>query len=128
MKQRAKCSLWAGRILTGLAALLFLVDSVMKLLQLGPVMQGTAEIGFPSRSVFPLGLILLIATLLYIYRRTAFWGALILTGYLGGAVAVHVRLGNPVFTHLLSPIYVAIIVWAGLYFRDERVRTLVCCK
>ena len=113
-----------GRVLSGLAAAFLAFDSVGKLLQLKPVMQGTAQLGYSTEAVFPLGIVLLACVVIYLVPRTAVLGALLLTGYLGGAVATHVRVGNPLFTHVLTPTYFAALVWGGLMLRDARVRAL----
>jgi DoxX-like family len=113
-----------GRVLSGLAAAFLAFDSVGKLLQLKPVMQGTAQLGYSTEAVFPLGIVLLACVVIYLVPRTAVLGALLLTGYLGGAVATHVRVGNPLFTHVLSPTYFAALIWGGLMLRDARVRAL----
>jgi hypothetical protein len=121
----SKKRLWTGRILSGLVGVLLLFDSAVKLLQAAPAMQGTMQLGYPSSVVFPLGLVLLACVALYLVPRTAVVGAVLLTGYLGGAVATHVRVGDPLFTHVLAPIYVAVLIWGGLYLRDRRVRALI---
>jgi len=113
-----------GRVLSGLAAAFLAFDSVGKLLQLKPVMQGTAQLGYSTEAVFPLGIVLLACVVIYLVPRTAVLGALLLTGYLGGAVATHVRVGNPLFTHVLTPTYFAALIWGGLMPRDARVRAL----
>jgi len=113
-----------GRVLSGLAAAFLAFDSVGKLLQLKPVMQGTAQLGYSTEAVFPLGVVLLACVVIYLVPRTAVLGALLLTGYLGGAVATHVRVGNPLFTHVLTPTYFAALIWGGLMLRDARVRAL----
>ena len=113
-----------GRVLSGLAAAFLAFDSVGKLLQLKPVMQGTAQLGYSTEAVFPLGIVLLACVVIYLVPRTAVLGALLLTGYLGGAVATHVRVGNPLFTHVLAPTYFAALIWGGLMLRDARVRAL----
>lgn len=114
----------AGWFLFGLAVLFLAFDSVGKLLQLPQVVQGTTELGYPTAVILPLGLIQLGCLLLLIVPRTSLVGAVLLTGYLGGAIATHVRLGNPLFTHVLFPIYVAALVWGGLYLLDPRLRML----
>ena len=114
----------AGWFLFGLAVLFLAFDSVGKLLQLPLVVQGTTELGYPTAVILPLGLIQLGCLLLLIVPRTSLVGAVLLTGYLGGAIATHVRLGNPLFTHVLFPIYVAALVWGGLYLLDPRLRML----
>ena len=113
---------WTGRTLSGLAIAFLLFDSALKLARLPVAVEGTAGIGFPRSSVVGIGLALLVCTLVYIVPRTAILGAVLLTGYLGGAVAANVRLGNPLATHILFPIYVAALVWGGLALRDRRVR------
>ena len=117
--------LWTGRVLTGLAGAFLLVDSAGKLAQLRPVVEGSVALGYPPTVVFGLGVVLVACTILYLLPRTATVGAVLLTGYLGGAIATHVRVGNPLFSHTLFPIYVAMLIWGGLYLRDSRVRSLV---
>lgn len=115
-------SVWAGRIITGIALAFMTFDVGVKLLQAKEALEGTVQLGFSPSMVLPLGIIQAVCLLLYVIPRTAPLGAALLTGYLGGAVAIHVRLGNPMFTHILSPVYVAIFLWGGLYLRDARVR------
>ena len=111
-----------GKALSGLAALFLLFDSTGKLLQVQPVIDGTLSLGYPRDLVFTLGVILLACVLAYIIPRTAVLGALLLTAYLGGAVATQVRVEAPLFTHVLFPTYVAAILWGGLLLRDARLR------
>ena len=115
----------AGRIITGIALAFLTFDVTMKLAQVKEAIEGTAQPGFPTNVVLPLGLIQLACLILYVIPRTAPLGATLLTAYLGGAVAIHVQHANPVFTHLLSPVYVAILLWGGLYLRDARVRAVL---
>jgi hypothetical protein len=110
----------AGRILSALGVLFLLFDSVGKLLQVQPVLEGTAQLGYPPDVVFGLGVILFSCVLVYVIPRTSVLGAVLLTGYLGGAVATHVRVGDPLFRHVLFPTYVAAVVWGGLILRDPR--------
>lgn len=117
--------LWTGRALTGLAALFLLMDAVVKLLELPPALEGTHQLGYPASVVFPLGLVLLSCVVLYLVPRTSVLGAVLLTGYLGGAVATHVRVESPLWSHTLFPLYVGALIWGGLYLRDERVRALL---
>jgi hypothetical protein len=114
-----------GRILSGIAVLFLLVDGVAKLLQVQPVIDGTLQLGYPRDIVFSLGVILLSCLLAYIVPRTSVLGALLLTGYLGGAVATHARLEHPLFSHTLFPIYVGLFIWGGLVLRDERLRAFL---
>jgi hypothetical protein len=120
-------SVWAGRILTGLAIAFFVMDGVMKLIQPQVVIAATSEIGWPAdtRTLALLGIMLLACTSLYAFPKTAVLGAILLTGYLGGAVAAHARLGDPLLTHDLFGVYLGLFVWGGLWFRDARVRTLI---
>ena len=106
-----------GLGLSGVAALFFLLDASGKLLQVEPVLKGTAELGWPVSAVVPLGVLLLIGAVLYVIPRTALVGAIYLTGFLGGAVATHYRIGSPLFTHVLFGVYVAAVMWAGLVLR-----------
>jgi hypothetical protein len=115
----------AGYVLTGLVALFLTFDTVMKVLQLAPAVQGTIELGYPASTVLTIGLIELVCLVLYLVPRTSVLGALVLTGYLGGAIATHVRVGSPLPTHTLFPIYVALMVWGGLYLRESRLRHLL---
>lgn len=116
---------WAGYIISGLPALLLLLDAIGKLVKPEPVVTGTLELGYQESVIVPLGIVLLAATILYLVPRTAILGAILITAYLGGAVATHVRVGNPLFTHTLVPVYLGILIWFGLYLRDERLRALV---
>jgi len=116
---------WAGRIVSGLVVAFLAFDSVMKLVQAGPVIEGTARLGYPVSSIVPIGVILALCVAAYVIPRTAIIGAVLLTGYLGGAIATHLRVGDPVFSHTVFPIYVAVLIWGGLLLRDRRVRTLL---
>jgi hypothetical protein len=117
--------LWVGRSLSGLAVLFLLFDSTGKLLQVQPVIDGTIQLGYPRDVVFSLGGILLSCVVAYVTPRTSVLGALLLTGYLGGAVATHVRVENPLFSHVLFPTYVAALLWGGLILRDARLRAFL---
>jgi hypothetical protein len=111
---------WMHRIgvgLSGLATLFFVLDAAGKLFKVEPVLQGTQEIGWPVSAVVPLGVVLLVGALLYAVPRTAVFGAIYLTGFLGGAVATHYRIGSPMGTHVLFGVYVGIVMWAGLALR-----------
>jgi len=115
-------TIWTGRILSGLAVLFLLFDSIGKLLEVQPVIDGTRQLGYPRDIVFTLGVILASCLVVYLIPRTSVLGALLLTGYLGGAVATHVRVANPLFSHTLFPTYVAALIWGGLVLRDERLQ------
>ncbi len=114
-----------GMAFSWLAVLFLLFDSAGKLLQIQPVIDGTLQLGYPRDSVFSLGIILLSCVVAYAVPRTSVLGALLLTGYLGGAVATHVRVANPLFSHVLFPTYVAALLWGGLILRDARLRALL---
>jgi hypothetical protein len=116
---------WAGIVISAIPTLFLLMDAVGKLFKPEPVVTGTIELGYPETVIVPLGITLLICTVLYAIPVTSILGAILLTGYLGGAVATHVRVGNPVFTHMLFPVYLGIMIWLGLYLRDVRLRSLI---
>lgn len=120
-------SVWAGRILSGLAIAFFIMDGVMKLVQPQVVVDATRGIGWSAdtTTLAILGIILLSCTCLYAFPKTAVLGAILLTAYLGGAVASHARLGDPLLTHDLFGVYLGLLVWGGLWFRDARVRALI---
>lgn len=111
-----------GRVLSGVAVLFLLFDSAGKLFEVQPVIDGTLQLGYPRDIVFTLGIILLTCVVAYVVPHTAAFGAVLLTAYLGGAVATHVRVENPLFSHVLFPTYVAALLWGGLLLRDRRLR------
>ncbi|MBV9559937.1 MAG: DoxX family protein [Bradyrhizobium sp.] len=125
--QSATSSRWAGWILSGLVIAFCLMDGVMKLFHPQFVIDATSDIGWPAdpATLTALGVILLVSTALYALPRTAVLGAVLLTGYLGGAVASHVRHADPLFTHDLFGVYLGVLVWGGLWFRDTRLRALM---
>ncbi|HET6283985.1 MAG TPA: DoxX family protein [Polyangia bacterium] len=120
----SKKALWAGRCISGLAVLFLAFDATVKVLQLPPAVQGTVELGYPVGVIFGLGVLQLALLLIYLMPRTAVLGAVLWTGYLGGAVATHVRVGHPWLSHILFPIYVAALIWGGLWLRRQGVRAL----
>jgi hypothetical protein len=115
---------WAGRAMSGLVAAFLLFDAALKLVKPPFVVEGTVKLGYPAEVIVPLGVVLLASTLLYLVPRTSPFGAVLLTGYLGGAIATHVRVGDPLASHVLFPVYVAVMVWGGLWLRDARLRAL----
>jgi hypothetical protein len=121
-------AVWAGRVLSGLPVLFLIFDVTIKLIGHPAVAEASAELGLPQNASKPIALVLLACLALYVVKRTAPLGAVLLTGYLGGAVLVHVRVGSPLFSHMLFPIYVGAMLWAGLYLRDARVRRLVAAE
>ena len=116
---------WGGRILSGIAVAFLLFDALGKLIRVAPVIEGTVALGYPESAVLPIGVLLLVGVVLYVVPQTTVLGAIWLTAYLGGAVASHYRLGNPLATHALFPVYVAAFVWGGLALRDPRVLALL---
>ena len=97
----------------------------MKLVKPEPVVKATVELGYPESVIMTIGIVLLVCVILYVIPRTSVLGAILLTGYLGGAIATHVRVGNPLFSHILFPVYLAVLVWGGLFLRDPRLRALI---
>ena len=120
----SKRSLWASYVISGLAAFFLLFDAIIHVMNIPPVVEASAQLGYPAQVFIPLGIIELICVLLYIAPRTSVLGAVLLTGYLGGAIAIHVRVASPLFSHMLFPVYIGLMIWGGLYLRDERLRAL----
>jgi hypothetical protein len=120
----SKKSLWAGRVMSGIPVLFLLFDALMKVIRLPPVLEACARYGFDASTVFGIGVLLLACVFVYVVPRTAVLGAILLTGYLGGAVVTHVRAGEGPF-RVLFPVFVGLLVWGGLFLRDARLRALV---
>jgi len=120
----SKGKLWAGRIMSWLPALFLLVDGIMKLFKPAPVVEATVKLGYSESVIVPLGTVLVLCTILYLIPRTVVLGAILLTGYLGGAIATHVRAGEGLFS-ISFPIIFGVLLWGGLYLRDNRLRTLI---
>ena len=114
----------AGLVCMTIAVLFLALDTSLKVLGLDAAVEGTAALGYPTSSVQWIGAIELVCLVLYLVPRTAVLGALLMTGYLGGAVASQVRIASPLLTHILFPVYVALLLWGGLYLRDPRLRAL----
>jgi hypothetical protein len=123
----ANKTIWTGRILSGLFIAFMLFDGIIKLVPLDIVMQTNTELGYPDSVNFArgLGILALICTILYAVPRTSVLGAILLTGYLGGAIATQLRVGNPLFTHLLFGVYLGLAMWGGLYLRNDRLQALI---
>ncbi len=115
---------WAGRIISALPALFLLVDGVMKLVKPAPVVEATVRLGYPESVIVALGIVVLACTVLYLIPRASVLGAILLTGYLGGAVATHVRVGGSFFS-VVFPIILGMLIWGGLYLRDAQLRALI---
>jgi len=122
---RSRKAIWTGRTLSGLAVLFLTIDAAMKVLALPAAVEGTTQLGYPASTLVSIGILQLVCLLVYLIPRTALVGAVLWTGYLGGAIATHVRVGSPLFSHTLFPIYVAVLLWAGLWLRDRRVAALL---
>lgn len=120
----SKSSLWLGRVLSGLAVAFFLFDGIMKLAKPAVVVEATQKLGYPESDIVGIGVLLLTCTLLYMFPRTSLIGAILLTAYLGGAVASQVRAGNGWF-NVLFPVIFGAVVWIGLWLRDVRLRDLL---
>jgi DoxX-like protein len=120
----SKKKLWAGRIISTLLSLLLLLDGVMKLIKPAPVVEATVQLGYPESVIVGLGIVLIICTVIYMIPRTSVLGAILLTGYLGGAIATHVRAGDQLFP-ILFPGIIGMLIWGGLYLRDDRLRALL---
>lgn len=114
-----------GVTLTILPVLFLIFDGSIKLFDMDIVRQSMAELGYPAGIAAGIGLLELACLALYVTPRTSVLGAVLLTGYLGGAIATHVRVGNPLFSHVLFPTYVAALLWGGLFLRDQRLRALL---
>lgn len=122
--ETSKGVVWTGRVLSALATLFLLIDGIMKIVKAAPVMEMSPQIEVPLWVIPGLGVLLTVCTLLYALPQTAVLGAILLTGYLGGALWTHLRLGGPAFP-VAFPVIVGAILWAGLYLRDARLRALV---
>lgn len=121
----SKAMIWTSWFMSGLVILFMLADSIFKFIQPAEVVQGTIDLGYGSHHVAILGTLGLLSIVLYAIPRTAILGAILLTGYFGGAVATHLRLDNPLFSHILFSVYLGILAWGGLWLRDERLRKLL---
>ncbi|MEH2489747.1 DoxX family protein [Bradyrhizobium sp. AZCC 2230] len=121
----SRSKVWIGWIISGLVVLFLLFDGITKLIMIDPVVDATIRIGFPLDLIRPLGIVCLACAILYAIPRTSILGAILLTGFLGGAVASKVRLEDPLFSQVLFGVYVGILAWGGLYLRDDRLRSLI---
>ncbi len=124
----SKTRIWTGRILSAIPVLFLLMDGVMKLVKPAPVLEAMASSATPQTSPPPSAPFCSSASLLYVVPQTSVFGAILLTGYLGGAIAAHVRVGNPLFSHILFPLYIALLLWGGLFLREPRLRALLALR
>jgi DoxX-like family len=123
--QASRKTIWAGRAISTVVTLFMLLDAGMKILNTSPSVEGTVHLGYPQNLVFEIGILLLTCTVLYIIPWTCVLGAILLTGYLGGAVASQLRIGEPLFSHVLFPVYIGILAWGGIYVREPKLRALI---
>ena len=121
----SKALLWTGRVLSALGVLFLAFDGTFKLFAPPEGIESSAALGWSGELVFRLGVLQLVLLVLYLVPRTSVLGALLWVGYLGGAVATHVRVGNPLFSHVLFPTYIAALLWGGLWLREPRLRALL---
>lgn len=124
----ASTSLWTGRILSGVVIVFLLFDGIIKLIPIAPVIEAMQQLGYTGNQTLVargLGVLTLAIVVLYAIPRTTILGAILLTGLLGGAMATHLRVGSPLFTHLLFGLYLGLMAWGGLYLRDDRLRALL---
>jgi hypothetical protein len=120
----AKTTVWAGRVLSALAIVFLIFDTVIKVLNMAPAVEATTQLGYPASLVVVIGVIELACLLIYVIPRTTVLGAILLTGYLGGAVATNLRADAPVF-NIVFPAIVGLLIWGGLFLRDARLRALL---
>ena len=125
MSLNSKVAIWIGRIMSGLIVAFFVFDGGIKVVPLDMVVQGMTEFGIPAELARPLGIVTLVSTALYAIPRTSVLGAILLTGYLGGAMATHLRDTGPLLLHNLLTVFIGALVWGGLYLRDPRLRALI---
>jgi len=118
-------AMWTGRLMSGLVVLFLLLDGAMKLVPLDIVIETSAQLGLPASLARTLGILTILCTVLYAIPKTSVLGAILLTAYLGGAIATHARVGSPLFTHVLFGVYLGFLVWGGLYLSDPRLRALI---
>jgi hypothetical protein len=123
----SKVMLWAGRTMSAITSLFLLLDGLMKLLKPAPVVEATARMGYPENLILGLGILLLTCLAVYLIPRTSILGAILLTGYLGGAVSAHVRVRDDMFP-VLFPVIVGVLLWGGLFLRDARLRALLSLR
>lgn len=123
----SKTGLWAGRIISALPALFLLMDGIIKLFKPAFVVEATVKLGYAESVIIPLGIVLVVSTVLYLVPRTSVLGAILVTGYLGGAVSTRVIAAEGLFP-IFFPVVFGVLLWLGLYLRDERLRSLVRCE
>jgi hypothetical protein len=124
----SKGKLWTARIMGGLVIAFMLMDSIFKLIPNDIVTAGTVELGYQAHHIPVMGVLGFLSILLFAIPRTQILGAILLTGYFGGAIATHIRLDNPLFSHILFPVYLAVLAWGSLWLKNETLRKLIAGK
>jgi hypothetical protein len=120
--------LWIGRVITTLVVLFLIIDLTIHIMNIAPVVESMTTLGYPTYLSPLLGVLELVCLGLYLYPRTSVLGAILWTGYLGGAVASNLRIEGPLFSHILFPVYIGLMLWGGLYLKDEKLRALIPVK
>jgi hypothetical protein len=128
MVEISKGNLWTGRVLRVLAILFLLADSIPKILKADFVIKASVGLGFTPNDLMIIGIILLVCVIFYIIPKTTLLGAVLLTGYLGGAVVTNLRIHEPLFSYILVPVYMGVIIWLGSYLSDTRFHRLLPLK
>lgn len=124
-RQISKSRLWTARIMSGIVILFMLFDSIFKFIKPAEVIEGTLELGYGEHHLVVMGTLGLLSIILYAIPRTSILGAIFLTAYFGGAIATHVRLDNPLFSHILFPVYLGVLAWGGIWLRNENLQKLI---
>ena len=124
-KKTSKSAIRTGYVLTYIAVLFLLFDSITKIIKADQVVKATAQLGFPVEDIPVIGTILLVCVIIYVIPKTSVFGAILLTGYLGGAVVTNLRISAPLFSNVLFPVYMGIIVWGGIFLRDGLLRKII---
>jgi hypothetical protein len=123
----SNAALWSGRVMSALVVLFLIFDATIKLIPIQPVIDSMNELGYPPTIGLArgIGIVTVVCVVLYVWPRTAVLGAILMTGLFGGAIASHLRIGSPVFSHLLFGVYLGLLAWGGLWLRDPRLRALM---
>ena len=123
----SNAALWSGRVMSGLVVLFLIFDATIKLIPIQPVIDSMNELGYPPTVELArgIGIVTAVCIVLYVWPRTAMLGAILMTGLFGGAIATHLRIGSPVFSHLLFGVYLGLLAWGGLWLRDPRLRAIL---
>lgn len=123
-EQISKSKLWTARIMSWIVILFMLFDGIAKIIQPEPVVEGTLALGYAEHHIIIVGILALISAVLYAIPKTSFLGVVLLTGFWGGAIASNLRMDHPLFSHILFPVYLAVLAWGALYLTNERIRKL----